>query len=308
MWGNPVYNWDQLQKTNFDWWIQRFQTTLQYVDVVRVDHFRGFQAYWEVPAGEETAINGEWIEAPGEAFFETLNSRLGRLPILAEDLGIITPEVEVLRDRFDFPGMRILMFAFSGDASNPYLPHHYIQNTIVYPGTHDNNTAIGWWTVASDHEKAFLAKYLGYDSPSEISYINWVMIRMAMSSVATWSIVALQDILGLDDRTRMNDPSQNAGNWRWRYSSYDLLSDQLSQKLRELTHLYSRSVEMSEYCSISLRLCSSCSVRVKIFQQSLLKLGTGLIQSSTFRTYTNLNLSRLDHPLFRNCIYMLSGK
>jgi 4-alpha-glucanotransferase len=240
LWGNPVYNWDQLQRTNFEWWIQRFQTTLQYVDVVRVDHFRGFQAYWEVPAGEETAINGEWVLAPGEAFFETLKARLGRLPILAEDLGIITPEVEALRDRFDFPGMRILMFAFSDDASNSYLPHHYIQNTIVYPGTHDNNTAIGWWTIASDREKSFLAKYLGFNSPHEINHINWVMIRMAMASVATWSIVALQDILGLDDRARMNDPSQNAGNWRWRYPSSDLLTDELGQKLRELTYLHSR--------------------------------------------------------------------
>lgn len=240
LWGNPVYDWNQLQKSNFQWWIDRFQTTLQYVDIVRVDHFRGFQAYWQVPAGEETAINGEWIEAPGAEFFQTLNSRLGGLPILAEDLGIITPEVEALRDRFDFPGMRILMFAFSDDSSNAYLPHHYVQNTVVYPGTHDNDTAIGWWKTASNHEKQFLAKYLGYQSPDEIKEINWSMIQLAMASVANWSIVALQDVLGLDDRARMNDPSHNDNNWRWRYSSSDLLSEAVTVRLREMTTLYSR--------------------------------------------------------------------
>lgn len=240
LWGNPVYNWDQLQKTNFDWWIQRFETTLQYVDVVRVDHFRGFEAYWQVPAGEETAINGEWIKAPGEEFFETLRDRLGTLPILAEDLGIITPEVEALRDRFEFPGMRILMFAFGGDASNAYLPHHYVQNTVVYPGTHDNSTVLGWWQTASESERQFLAKYLGHASPDEVPEIAWSMIRMAIASVANWSIVALQDVLQLDDRARMNDPSQNAGNWRWRYTSSELLTDELSQRLRDLTQLYSR--------------------------------------------------------------------
>lgn len=240
LWGNPVYDWNQCQQTNFDWWIQRFKATLQYVDLVRVDHFRGFEAYWQVPAGEATAINGEWIKAPGEAFFETLGKRLGQLPILAEDLGIITPEVEALRDRFGFPGMRILMFAFQEDSSSPHLPHHYIQNCVVYSGTHDNDTAIGWWNQAGSTEKQFLANYLGYSSPDSISEINWVLIRSALASVANSAILPLQDLLGLDGRARMNDPSQNAGNWRWRYQSSELLTPEISRRLLNLTQLYSR--------------------------------------------------------------------
>ncbi|MBN8559280.1 MAG: 4-alpha-glucanotransferase [Leptolyngbya sp. UWPOB_LEPTO1] len=236
LWGNPVYDWDQLQRSQYEWWIQRFQTTLQYVDIVRVDHFRGFQAYWQVPAGEETAINGEWIEAPGADFFETLGQRLGQLPILAEDLGIITPEVEELRDRFNFPGMKILMFAFSDDASNTHLPHHYVHNSVVYPGTHDNDTALGWWNTISQSEKDRLAAYVGYP----IEEIHWTLNRMALASVANWAIVALQDVLGLDGSARMNDPSQNAGNWRWRYRSSELLTDELAEKLRALTMLYGR--------------------------------------------------------------------
>lgn len=236
LWGNPVYDWDQLQSSQYEWWIQRFQTTLQYVDIVRVDHFRGFQAYWQVPAGEETAINGEWIEAPGADFFETLGQRLGQLPILAEDLGIITPEVEELRDRFNFPGMKILMFAFSDDASNTHLPHHYVHNSVVYPGTHDNDTAIGWWNTISQSEQDRLAAYVGYP----IEEIHWTLNRMALASVANWAIVALQDVLGLDGSARMNDPSQNAGNWRWRYRSSELLTDELAEKLRSLTMLYGR--------------------------------------------------------------------
>ena len=240
LWGNPVYNWEQAQKTNFAWWIKRFQVTLQYVDIVRVDHFRGFEAYWQVPAGEETAINGEWIKAPGEEFFAALGQALGTLPILAEDLGIITPEVEALRDRFEFPGMRILMFAFADDANNAYLPHNYVKNTVVYPGTHDNDTAIGWWQQTSPTEKQFLAQYFGYDSPEAIREINWLLIRAALASVADLTIIPLQDLLDLDGRSRMNDPSHNDGNWRWRYRSSDLLTKELSDRLLDLTHLYSR--------------------------------------------------------------------
>ena len=240
LWGNPVYNWEQAQKTNFAWWIKRFQITLRYVDIVRVDHFRGFEAYWQVPAGEETAINGEWIEAPGEQFFAALGQALGSLPILAEDLGIITPEVEALRDRFDFPGMRILMFAFSEGADNAYLPHNYARNTVVYSGTHDNDTAIGWWQQAGATEKEFLARYLGYDSPEAIKAINWLLIRTALASVADLAIIPLQDLLDLDGRSRMNDPSHNDGNWRWRYRSSDLLTKGLSDRLLALTQLYSR--------------------------------------------------------------------
>jgi len=240
LWGNPVYDWDKMQQTGFDWWIKRFQATLQYVDIVRVDHFRGFEAYWQVPAEETTAINGEWIKAPGEEFFTTLGDRLGQLPVLAEDLGIITPEVEALRDRFQFPGMKILMFGFGEGAENTHLPHNYVPNCVVYPGTHDNDTAIGWWVAASQTEKEALANYVGDLTPAELPSINWVLIRLALASVARLAILPLQDILSLDGRARMNDPSTNAGNWRWRYSSSDLLTPELASRLRNLTQRYGR--------------------------------------------------------------------
>jgi len=240
LWGNPVYNWERSQETNHAWWIERFKATLQYVDLVRVDHFRGFEAYWQVPAGEENAIKGEWIKGPDAEFFETLRSSVGTLPILAEDLGIITPEVEQLRDRFEFPGMRILLFAFSEGSANTHLPHHYVKNCVVYPGTHDNDTALGWWKGASSQEKELLAKYLGYSSPEAIEEINWVLIRMALGSVADLAIIPLQDILGLDNNGRMNDPSKIPGNWRWRYESSELLTEELSDRLLDLTKLYTR--------------------------------------------------------------------
>ncbi|MBF2017249.1 MAG: 4-alpha-glucanotransferase [Rivularia sp. T60_A2020_040] len=240
LWGNPVYDWDKLEQTNFAWWIERFRATLQYVDIVRIDHFRGFEAYWRVPAGEETAINGEWIKGPDAKFFETLGSTLGSLPVMAEDLGIITPEVEELRDKFDFPGMRILQFAFGGEDDNAYLPHNYISNCVVYPGTHDNDTTIGWWNQVGEAEKHHVAKYLGYSSPEEIKEINWEFIRMALSSVADLAILSVQDLLNLDSSGRMNDPSINAGNWRWRYESTNQLTSELSQRLLEITQLYNR--------------------------------------------------------------------
>ena len=240
LWGNPVYDWNYLERTGFDWWIARFQATLQYVDIVRIDHFRGFEAYWQVPAGEENAINGEWITAPGYAFFETLETSLGTLPVLAEDLGIITPEVEALRDRFQFPGMRVLLFAFAEDASNPYLPHNYTRNCAVYVGTHDNDTALGWWQQASATEKQFLARYLGAQSPEHMTDINWRLLRLAYASIADLAIAQLQDILGLDNRARMNDPSTPVGNWRWRYRSSEVLTAEISERLLELTQLYSR--------------------------------------------------------------------
>jgi 4-alpha-glucanotransferase len=240
LWGNPVYDWEELQKTHYAWWVKRFQATLQYVDIVRVDHFRGFEAYWQVPAGEETAINGEWIKGPDAEFFESLREQLGSLPIMAEDLGIITPEVEELRDRFQFPGMRILQFAFGEDPNNPYLPHHYINNCVVYTGTHDNDTTLGWWAAASAAEKQFVAQYLGYLSAEEIKQINWELIRLALASVGDLAIIPLQDVLSLDNHARMNDPSVSAGNWRWRYTSSDVLTQELSDRLLKLTHLYSR--------------------------------------------------------------------
>jgi 4-alpha-glucanotransferase len=240
LWGNPIYNWDHLQATGFEWWVKRFRATLEYADLVRVDHFRAFEAYWQVPGGDATAMNGEWIEAPGVAFFEALIDRLGDLPVLAEDLGIITPEVEALRDRFQFPGMKILMFAFGDDSTNPYLPHQYVRNCAVYPGTHDNDTAIGWWQQASEAEKQLVARYLGYVSLEQVEEINWALLRLAFASVADLAVVQLQDVLGLDNSGRMNDPSTNAGNWRWRYPDSAVLSDELAQRLWETTQLYHR--------------------------------------------------------------------
>lgn len=240
LWGNPVYNWEHLQSTGFSWWIDRFKATLLYVDLVRVDHFRGFEAFWRVPAGETTALNGEWVKAPGVEFFETLGETLGSLPILAEDLGIITPEVEELRDRFGFPGMRILLFAFGGESDNAYLPHNYVDNCLVYAGTHDNDTTIGWWLRASEEEKQHVANYLGYDNYNEIKEIHWELMRLASASVANQAILSLQDLFGLDNRGRMNDPSIIPGNWRWRYTSSELLTQELSDRLLKLTKLYSR--------------------------------------------------------------------
>lgn len=235
LWGNPVYNWQELQKDNFQWWINRFHFMLNYVDMIRIDHFRGFEAFWQVPAGEENAIHGEWQLAPGMELFTTLKSVLGELPILAEDLGVITPEVEALRDYFAFPGMRILLFAFGGDSQNIYLPHHYPKNSMVYTGTHDNDTALGWWLRASEHERQFLINYAGI---SEVKEIHWLLIRMALASVADLAVIPLQDLLGLDNTARMNTPGTATGNWGWRY--VDRLGSELSDRLKNLSSLYSR--------------------------------------------------------------------
>jgi len=241
LWGNPVYDWDYLKNSQFEWWVKRFKATLEYVDVVRIDHFRAFEAYWQVPAGEATAMNGEWIEAPGYAFFDTLGDRLGSLPVLAEDLGIITPEVEALRDHFEFPGMKILLFAFGDDENNPYLPHNFERNCAVYVGTHDNDTAIGWWEHdASEAVKQAVARYLGFDSPDQITEIHWALLRLAYGSVADLAIVQLQDVLGLGHESRMNDPSTPVGNWRWRYPNSDLLSEEVAQRLQAVTQTYGR--------------------------------------------------------------------
>lgn len=240
LWGNPIYNWDELEKTNFEWWIERFKTTLEYADYVRIDHFRAFEAYWRIPGGEKNAMGGEWIKAPGFEFFEKLKQEIGKLPVLAEDLGVITPEVEELRDHFQFPGMKILQFAFGGDSDSVHLPHNYPQNCLVYTGTHDNDTALGWWESAGSDVKQHFAKYVGYSSPDEIKDISWVLIRLALSSVASLAVIPLQDILGLGHEARMNDPSNNAGNWRWRYGSSDLLTSELSDRLLKLNQLYQR--------------------------------------------------------------------
>jgi 4-alpha-glucanotransferase len=231
LWGNPVYDWDYLQKTNFAWWIQRFEGLLNHVDWIRIDHFRGFEAYWSVPGGETTAMNGEWVLAPGMEFFTELDRRLGKLPILAEDLGVITPEVEALRDRFEFPGMKVLHFAFGSDPGNPFLPFNYPRNCVVYTGTHDNNTTIGWWEQIGDWERQNAMTHFGAVSHDGI---HWDLIRQAMGSIANLSIVPLQDILGLGSDCRMNMPGVATGFWTWRYHA-DQLHEGIQDQLRTLT-------------------------------------------------------------------------
>ena len=240
LWGNPVYNWEELQKQDFKWWVQRFEAMLDYVDIIRIDHFRGFQAYWAVKQGETTAMNGTWIEAPGEALFQAIAQKLGKLPVLAEDLGVITPEVDALRDKFEFPGMKILQFAFGSDPGNPYLPFNYSRNCVVYTGTHDNNTTLGWFNTASDYEKEKLWQYLGCNSSEGI---HWDLIRLALNSVANQALIPLQDVLGLGTEGRMNVPSQSDGNWEWRYQP-DTLSDQLSDRLKTLTTNFGRAPQV----------------------------------------------------------------
>ncbi|MBD2099280.1 4-alpha-glucanotransferase [Leptolyngbya sp. FACHB-261] len=239
LWGNPVYNWPYLESTRFSWWIERIRALLTYVDLIRIDHFRGLEAYWSVPAGEETAMNGRWIKAPGYALFETIREELGSLPILAEDLGDISPEVLQLRDHFEFPGMRILQFAFGNDAKNPFLPFNFSANSVVYTGTHDNNTTVGWYNQISDYERGRLHEYLGCTG----SYgIAWDMIRLALSSVANQALIPLQDIFSLGSNARMNFPSSAEGNWAWRYRS-EALTEDYSNRLKAMVKIYGRYAE-----------------------------------------------------------------
>jgi len=237
LWGNPVYNWDHLKESEFHWWVQRFRAMLDLVDLIRIDHFRGFEAYWAVPQGAENAIGGEWIKAPGEAFFQMLNQKLGHLPILAEDLGLITPEVNALRDQFGFPGMKVLQFAFGSDRENPYLPYNYDRNCVVYTGTHDNDTTIGWFNQLSEAEQAAVLRYLNSATDQDL---HWQLIGLALASVAGWVIIPLQDVLGLDSSARMNVPSFPEGNWGWRFR-LEMLTDQARDRLYSLTETYGRT-------------------------------------------------------------------
>jgi 4-alpha-glucanotransferase len=241
LWGNPLYRWDALARTGYAWWIDRFRAVLALVDRVRLDHFRGFEAYWEVPGDAPTAIDGRWTTGPGADFFEALLGAFTALPIVAEDLGVITPEVEALRDRYGFPGMAILQFAFGTDAhANDFLPHNYPKNKAVYTGTHDNDTVVGWWTsgvgdttrthaeVKREHERALA--YVGGDG----SEIHWDFIRTLFVSVADTAVVPLQDVLGVGSAARMNLPGRPDGNWRWRFAK-DALTPQVRRRLRLVT-------------------------------------------------------------------------
>ena len=247
LWGNPVYDWERMKTDNFAWWVRRVRETLKQVDVVRLDHFRGFASFWEVPAGHETAEHGRWVHAPGQELFHALReAHGGDLPIIAEDLGTITPDVHQLRDEFGFPGMRVLQFAFGGDPRDTHLPHVYTHNTVVYTGTHDNDTTVGWFesrdVVGDDDEAARLRRERDYCLrylDSDGTEIHWDFIRAALASVADIAIIPLQDVLGLSSDARMNIPASAQGNWGWRFKD-GALTDALRRRLRDLTGLYAR--------------------------------------------------------------------
>lgn len=248
LWGNPIYRWDLLAASAYRWWIERFRATLAMFEMVRLDHFRGFEAYWEVPAGETTAINGRWVQGPGEGLLSALQNTFGGLPIVAENLGVITPAVEKLRRQFDLPGMSLLQFAFGNDPQGPaFRPHNYTRDLVAYTGGHDNDTTVGWWSSSGANdstrtpedvckEREFAGAYLDFHDDTGI---NWVMIRTVLASVADVAIVPLQDVLGLGSGARMNLPGTVSGNWKWRYRP-GALSVELSAKLRELVTLYDR--------------------------------------------------------------------
>jgi 4-alpha-glucanotransferase len=248
LWGNPIYRWELLAANGYKWWVDRFRAALSLCDYVRLDHFRGFEAYWEIPGSESTAINGRWVKGPGEDFLRALRNAFGELPVVAENLGVITPAVEKLRKDFGLPGMSVLQFAFGNDPQGPsFRPHNYDHDLVAYTGGHDNDTTVGWWessgasdsTRTSDDvrkEHDFATAYLDLKADSEI---NWVLIRGVLASVADVAMVPLQDVLGLGNSARMNLPGTVSGNWRWRYRS-GALSARLSDRLRLLANLYDR--------------------------------------------------------------------
>ncbi|HEU0012101.1 MAG TPA: 4-alpha-glucanotransferase [Longimicrobium sp.] len=236
-WGNPLYRWDVLARDGYRWWIDRFRRTLEMVDVVRIDHFRGFEAYWEVPADEETALNGRWVPGPGRALFDAARRELGTLPLVAEDLGLITDEVEALRDGLGLPGMRVLQFAFGDDERNPHLPRNYVHNAVAYTGTHDNDTARGWYDESADPNERQGVRRLT-DAPED--EMHWAMIETVLRSRAGWAVVPLQDVLGLGSQARMNTPGTGEGNWAWRLREGDV-TPELAARLAALTRASGRA-------------------------------------------------------------------
>lgn len=234
-WGNPLYRWKRMRDNDFAWWISRFRSTLHFVDIIRVDHFRGFEAYWEIPADEPTAERGRWVRGPGQPFFDAVRDALGELPIIAEDLGVITPDVDALREANGLPGMKVLQFAFAGAADDPYLPHNYERHCVVYTGTHDNDTTLGWYASAPDAERDLVRRYLARDD----AHVAFELVRLASASVADMAIFPLQDALGLGSEARMNTPGKAEGNWSWRFAWSDV-PDWLPWQLREMAQLYGR--------------------------------------------------------------------
>ena len=252
LWGNPLYDWDAMQKEHFSWWLRRIKKVNELVDFIRIDHFRGFDAYWRVPAGEETAVNGEWIKTPGKELFQTIQKKLGNIPIIAEDLGVITEDVTKLREEFGLPGMKVLQFAFSNDEVvqngfiNPFMPHMYSKNCVVYTGTHDNSTTMGYLSSLPEADLKVVCKYLGFDFKNSQKLIkNGTLcrsfIKQALSSVADFAVIPMQDILELGDEARMNMPSTAGGhNWQWRLTQGQLTAKK-AVELKELSYTYGRN-------------------------------------------------------------------
>ncbi|HEY2250038.1 MAG TPA: 4-alpha-glucanotransferase [Planctomycetaceae bacterium] len=246
LWGNPLYRWETMRQDGFAWWLSRIQFALQQFDLIRLDHFRGFEAYWEVPAGAATAAGGRWVHGPGQSFFQKIGAALGEVPLVAEDLGVITPAVEALRDDFGFPGMRILQFAFGADPQAPtFQPHNFPRNCVVYTGTHDNDTTVGWFRSQAGPGSTRTAKQVEVEHETTLRYlgtdgreIQWDMIRLALASVADTAIVPLQDVLGLGNEARMNLPGTASGNWRWRCPAGELARH--SARLADLAEIYGR--------------------------------------------------------------------
>ncbi|MDR1704159.1 MAG: 4-alpha-glucanotransferase [Clostridiales bacterium] len=238
LWGNPLYEWDEHQRTGFKWWKRRLAHTLELVDVVRIDHFRGFEAYWRINYGAKDAVKGKWVKAPGDALFESL----GPANIIAEDLGVITKEVTAMRRRFGLPGMRILQFAMEGGAADPYMPHNFEDgHSVVYTGTHDNETTMGWYSGASEKTKDYFRKYLNVSGENAA----WDLMRLAFSSTAGWAVVPIQDVLSLGNEARMNLPGSKEGNWRFRFTA-DMLTDERAKGLRYLSELFGRNLDISK--------------------------------------------------------------
>ncbi len=235
LWGNPLYNWSIHKDTGYAWWLRRMQAVLNMVDIVRLDHFRGFEAYWAVPFGNDTAVEGQWEPGPGHSFFNVVKEKLGELPIIAEDLGVITEGVVQIRDDFNLPGMKILQFAFASDPDDDFLPHNYPTHCVAYTGTHDNNTSRGWYDNAPEREKDFCRRYLARSGQD----IAWSMIRSLWQSVADWVLAPMQDFLSLGEWARMNYPGNPSGNWGWRMHP-DAINEGLAQRLHETNYLYGR--------------------------------------------------------------------
>ncbi|MDZ7781424.1 MAG: 4-alpha-glucanotransferase [Halioglobus sp.] len=235
LWGNPQYCWERLHETNFDWWLQRFATLRRQFDIVRIDHFRALEAYWNIPGGARTAMEGEWVAAPGRELLKAVREAFPDLALVAENLGSISAEVEALRAEFSLPGMLILQFAFDGSPANPYLPHNHCGEEVVYTGTHDNNTTVGWFDSLDDPLRQAIYDY--FCDPREP--MPWMLIRQAMASVANTAVIPWQDFLGLDGSHRMNTPGSTEGNWRWRFN-WDQVPPHLSEQLRQLLYRYNR--------------------------------------------------------------------